>query len=239
AAVHRAGREAPGTVYRCWPEAEHGRLPRYPSPEIAVADLTAFALQAACWGDPEARDLALLDAPPAGAMGAARGTLRAIGALDESGRATRRGEALSRLGVHPRLARALLDGAAEVGARAAAEAVALLSDEPPRDYGDDLAAALRRAQRGQDAYASRWRTEARRLERAVRDAEARPAEGGRQDSPSPVLTAEPGGATRVGRAGVRAPESAAPQGDRPWPTSSSAAERSHAGQRHATQEGAV
>lgn len=46
----RAGREAPGAVYRCWAEAEDARLPRFPSPEIKVADLTAFALQAACWG---------------------------------------------------------------------------------------------------------------------------------------------------------------------------------------------
>lgn len=28
----RAGREAPGTVYRCWSEAEDGRLVRFPSP---------------------------------------------------------------------------------------------------------------------------------------------------------------------------------------------------------------
>ncbi len=46
----RAGREAPGAVYRCWAEAEDSRLPRFPAPEIKVADLTAFALQVACWG---------------------------------------------------------------------------------------------------------------------------------------------------------------------------------------------
>ncbi|MBW5487160.1 helicase-related protein, partial [Streptomyces bambusae] len=57
----RAGREAPGTVYRCWTEAEHGLLPAFPSPEIRIADLAAFALQAACWGDPDASGLALLD----------------------------------------------------------------------------------------------------------------------------------------------------------------------------------
>ncbi|GAA2444789.1 ATP-dependent helicase HrpB [Streptomyces macrosporus] len=159
----RAGREAPGTVYRCWSEAEHGRLPRFPSPEIAVADLTAFALRAACWGDPDARGLALPDPPPDGAMAAARETLRAIGAVDGSGRATGRGEAMARLGLHPRLARALLDGAPLVGARRAAEVVALLAEEPPREYGDEVAAAWRAARRGADAYAARWRAEARRL----------------------------------------------------------------------------
>ncbi|MGW1865615.1 ATP-dependent helicase HrpB [Streptomyces mauvecolor] len=159
----RAGREAPGAVYRCWTEAENTRLPRFPAPEIKVADLAAFALQAACWGDPSADGLALLDAPPAGAMAAARAVLTAIGAVDDEGRATDRGTRMARLGLHPRLARALLDGASEVGGRRAAEVVALLSEEPPREYGDDLAAAWRTARRGGDGYAGRWLQEVRRL----------------------------------------------------------------------------
>lgn len=166
----RAGREAPGAVYRCWEQAEDGRLARFPAPEIKVADLAAFALQAACWGDPGASSLALLDPPPAGAMGAAREVLEAIGAVDAEGRVTARGVRMSRLGLHPRLARALLDGAKEAGARRAAEVVALLSEEPPREYGDDLAAALRTARRGQDGYAARWKQEVRRLSSQVEGA---------------------------------------------------------------------
>ncbi len=154
----RAGREAPGAVYRCWAEAEDTRLPRFPSPEIKVADLTAFALQTACWGAPDASGLALLDPPPGGAMAAARGVLAAIGAVDSAGRATERGAELARLGLHPRLGRALLDTSGR-----GAEVVALLSEEAPREYGDDLATALRTARRGGDAYATRWRTEVRRL----------------------------------------------------------------------------
>jgi ATP-dependent helicase HrpB len=145
-------------VYRCWAEAEDARLPRFPSPEIKVADLTAFALQVSCWGDPQAAGLALLDPPPGGAMAAARSVLTAIGAVDSDGRATARGTSLARLGLHPRLGRALLDTSG-----AGAEVVALLSEEAPRDYGDDLAAALRTARRGGDAYAGRWRAEVRRL----------------------------------------------------------------------------
>ncbi|MFG3113917.1 ATP-dependent helicase HrpB [Streptomyces sp. NPDC048197] len=163
----RAGREAPGVVYRCWAQGEDGRLPAFPDPEIRVADLTAFALQAACWGDPDASGLALLDAPPAGALAAAREVLTAVGAVDAEGRATPRGLRMARMGVHPRLARALLDGSAEVGVRRAAEVVALLSEEPPRAYGDDLAEAWRTARRGGDGYAARWRQEARRLAAAV------------------------------------------------------------------------
>lgn len=163
----RAGREAPGTVYRCWAEAEDGRLPAYPAPEIRIADLAQFALQTACWGDPDATGLALLDPPPAGAMAAAREVLLAVGALSPAGRPTPRGLRMARLGLHPRLARALLDGSAALGPRRAAELVALLSEEPPREYGDDLAAAWRRARAGGDPYGSRWRAEARRLERSA------------------------------------------------------------------------
>ncbi|MFD3959014.1 ATP-dependent RNA helicase [Streptomyces bacillaris] len=173
----RAGREAPGAVYRCWDRAEDGRLARFPAPEIKVADLAAFALQAACWGDPEASSLALLDPPPAGAMAAAREVLGAVGAVDAAGRVTDRGVRMSRLGLHPRLARALLDGAAEVGARRAAEVVALLSEEPPREYGDDLAAALRTARRGQDGYAGRWKQEVRRLSAQVDGGGSGPGSG--------------------------------------------------------------
>ncbi|MEW2261447.1 ATP-dependent helicase HrpB [Streptomyces sp. NPDC047853] len=174
----RAGREAPGAVYRCWAEAEDARLPRFPAPEIKVADLTAFALQAACWGDPDASGLALLDPPPGGAMAAAREVLASIGAVDRAGRATARGLRLVRLGLHPRLGRALLDaggaGAAGSGASdAVAEVVALLSEEPPREYGDDLTAALRAARRGGDGYGARWRAEARRLRTAVEGAGGR------------------------------------------------------------------
>ncbi|MEV5428779.1 ATP-dependent helicase HrpB [Streptomyces sp. NPDC052701] len=175
----RAGREAPGTVYRCWAEAEDARLPRFPAPEIKVADLTAFALQTACWGDPDASGLALLDPPPGGAMAAARAVLTAIGAVDRAGRATRRGLRLARLGVHPRLGRALLDAGAS---DAVAEVVALLSEEAPREYGDDLAGALRAARRGGDAYAGRWRAEVRRLRAAA-------AEGARQSAPGSVPAA--------------------------------------------------
>ncbi|MET9887007.1 ATP-dependent helicase HrpB [Streptomyces sp. NPDC006430] len=185
----RAGREAPGTVYRCWAEAEDGRLPAFPSPEIRIADLTQFALQAACWGDPDASGLALLDPPPAGAMAAAREVLVAVGAVDRTGRPTPRGLRMARLGLHPRLARALLDGARTLGVRRAAEVVALLSEEPPREYGDDLAAAWRRARAGGDGYATRWRAEAERLRRAAH-APAEPARTSADTEPSP-RAAEP------------------------------------------------
>ncbi|MFF0868525.1 ATP-dependent helicase HrpB [Nonomuraea sp. NPDC003560] len=156
----RAGREAPGAVYRCWTAAEHERLADHARPEIALADLTGFALQAACWGDADAAGLALLDRPPPAAMAAAVRTLEALGAL-EAGRVTGRGRRMALAGVHPRLARSLLD----LGPRAA-EVVALLSEQLPRDAGDDLAEVWRAARGGGTGFAARWRQETRRLARA-------------------------------------------------------------------------
>ncbi|MEU6295855.1 ATP-dependent RNA helicase [Streptomyces erythrochromogenes] len=212
----RAGREAPGVVYRCWTEAEDGRLPAFPAPEIRIADLAQFALQAACWGDPDASGLALLDAPPAGAMAAAREVLVAVGAVDATGRPGPRGLRMARLGLHPRLARALLDGSAALDARRAAEVVALLGEEPPREYGDDLAAAWRRARAGGDAYAARWRAEVRRLSRAVTPA-GRTAESGTGSAgPGPVAGTgvSDSGAGTPAVPGTGIPDSAAGTGAR-------------------------
>ncbi len=158
----RAGREAPGRVYRCWSPAQHDRLPAQPEPEVAAADLTGFALDLALWGHPDGTGLALPDQPPAGALQAATETLRALGAVGEDGKVTPRGRALAGAGLHPRLARALIDGAPRVGARRAAEIVAVLDAD--RTAGDVVAAW--RAARQDGA----WKSEVRRLTRAVDDA---------------------------------------------------------------------
>ncbi|BFO20623.1 hypothetical protein SHKM778_70110 [Streptomyces sp. KM77-8] len=171
-----------------------------------MADLTAFALQAACWGDPDASGLALLDPPPGGAMTAARAVLTAIGAVGPDGRATERGTRLARLGLHPRLGRALLEAAPAVGPGLAAEVVALLSEEPPRDYGDDLTAALRTARRGGDAYGARWRTEVRRLRGLVPGPPGPPGES--EDTSAPTRT--PGRAEGSGHRRTTPPSRAHP-----------------------------
>lgn len=164
----RAGREAPGHVYRCWSEATHARLAAQPEPEIATADLTGFALELAAWGDPDGSGLALPDPPPAAGMTVARETLTTLGALDDDGRITARGRAIAGAGAHPRLARALLDGAPVVGADRAAEVVAVLAEDTLAGPGDDLTAAWRRLRAGADAAATaRWRAETRRLRAAL------------------------------------------------------------------------
>ncbi|MEV0196076.1 ATP-dependent helicase HrpB, partial [Nonomuraea sp. NPDC050691] len=191
----RAGREAPGTVYRCWTEAEHGRLADHPRPEIALADLTGFALQAACWGVTDPAALALLDPPPPAAMAAATAILTDLGALD-GGRVTARGRRMARLGLHPRLARALLDA----GPRAA-EVVALLSEQLPRDAGDDLVEVWRSARRGGDAFASRWRQEVKRLSRSLAPGNGGASEGGPAKGGVSGVGAMPGSGAGDGGAG--------------------------------------
>ncbi|WP_269087165.1 ATP-dependent helicase HrpB [Kribbella sp. ALI-6-A] len=164
----RAGREAPGRVYRCWSATEHAHLDDHPAPEIAIADLAAFALDLAAWGAPAGDGLTLLEAPPAAAMTAATDLLRRLDALDDRGRITERGRRMAAIGAHPRLARALLDGTPRVGADRAREIVAMLSDDSGRDFGDDLPARWRALRRGEDRGATaRWREETKRLGRGA------------------------------------------------------------------------
>ncbi|WP_200951133.1 ATP-dependent helicase HrpB [Nocardioides sp. Root140] len=177
----RAGRLGPGAVLRCWSEADHAHLAAHPEPEIATADLTAFALEVARWGSPDAWGLALLDPPPVHAMTSARATLLELGAVDDAGRVTVRGQRIADVPADPRLARALIDGAPLVGARRSAEIVAMLAEDV-RAPGGDLVAALRGLRGGHHAGA--WKTQVRRLQ-----AIAGPDEPGRAlQTPAAQLT---------------------------------------------------
>lgn len=129
----RAGRLGPGIAIRCISEAEWSGLDAWPSPEIAVADLSSAALNLAVWGTPGGEGLRLPDAPPAAHLSAATATLHALGAVDDSGAVTDVGRDLAALPVDPRLGRALLAATPLVGARTAAEAVAVLADDPRGD----------------------------------------------------------------------------------------------------------
>ncbi|MFD7072608.1 ATP-dependent helicase HrpB [Nocardioides sp. NPDC059952] len=172
----RAGRLGPGAVLRCWSEAEHAHLAAHPEPEIATADLTAFALEVACWGSLDVRDLALLDQPPAHALSSAKEVLVDLGAMTEDGRATPRGRVIAGVPTDPRLARALIDGAGLVGAKRASEVVAMLSEDV-RAPGGDLVAALRSLRGNQRAGS--WRSQATRLETIV---EKQGTAGGRSNA---------------------------------------------------------
>ncbi|MBN9644413.1 ATP-dependent helicase HrpB [Corynebacterium mendelii] len=134
----RAGRERPGTVIRCFTPAEYSGAKDFPTPEMFSTDLTQAALQLACWGTPRGQGLKLIDQPPDKAMDDAMDTLLSIGAVTQDGKATKTGKILSTIPADPRLARALVDGTAACG-RKAAEVVAVLSDNPAGDIATDIA----------------------------------------------------------------------------------------------------
>ncbi|MFP4184520.1 MAG: helicase-related protein [Halorhodospira sp.] len=97
----RAGRLAPGTCYRLWGRA--APLPERAPPEVLREDLTELVLAAACAGY-RVSQLPFPDAPRDESREQAEGLLKALGALDEEGRATERGRFLFSLPVEPELA---------------------------------------------------------------------------------------------------------------------------------------
>lgn len=134
----RAGRVADGWAYRLWPESQ--RLEPQRRPEMAQVELAGLALELAAWGD---AGLRFLDAPPPGAMAAARELLLRLGALEPGAGAqpaiTAFGRRMLALGTHPRLA-AMLLAPREAGERALACDLAALIEarDPLRSGGDAL-----------------------------------------------------------------------------------------------------
>jgi ATP-dependent helicase HrpB len=158
----RAGRVAPGVAWRLWPESRHLEPSR--TPEIAQAELSGLALEIAAWGVGVDAAVALrwLDAPPAGALAAARELLQRLGAIDANLRITPLGRDMLQLGANPRMAAAALR--APEGLRAlVADLLALLEARSPLrgEFNDDLRARV-------DAL-HRWRDGGARV---VRDADA-------------------------------------------------------------------
>lgn len=100
----RAGRVQAGVCYRLWNEGENLSRPKKMNPEIFDADLCSLVLTSAAWGALRREDLPWMSPPPASAWDQASGLLRLLGALDAGGRLTKRGEAMAKLPMHPRLA---------------------------------------------------------------------------------------------------------------------------------------
>ena len=139
----RAGRVAEGWAYRLWPESQ--RLEPQRRPEIAQVELASLALELAAWGSDALR---FVDAPPTGAMAAARDLLQRLGALDAGNAITPFGRRMLTVGTHPRLAAMLLSAQNEAETALACDLAALLEARDPL-----------RATPGQgrsDALAVRW-----------------------------------------------------------------------------------
>ena len=99
----RAGRLSAGACFKYWSRAEEGQMSKFAPAEIERADLATFALDLAQWGTNE-HDLALLTQPSVVTLTDARAVLTMLGALDQTGRITDHGRALSRVPAHPRIA---------------------------------------------------------------------------------------------------------------------------------------
>jgi ATP-dependent helicase HrpB len=128
----RAGRTRPGRALRLYTRHDFEQRPHETEPEIARADLTEVALVLATLGVGDPDTLAWLEPPPAAAWGAARELLERLGAIDRDWRLTDVGRRMSRLPVHPRLARLVVEGAARGVGAAAALAAALISERDIR-----------------------------------------------------------------------------------------------------------
>ena len=126
----RAGRESPGVAVRVWTPAVHRGLAAFDRPEILEAELSGLVLECAAWGTPPA-ELSFQDRPPAGALAAAAGLLKDLGALNAEGRITESGREMARIGAHPRLAAMMLAAATPKQAALAADLAALLEERDP------------------------------------------------------------------------------------------------------------
>ncbi|HUB50508.1 MAG TPA: ATP-dependent helicase HrpB [Acetobacteraceae bacterium] len=126
----RAGREGPGVAIRLWTAAQHRGLPAYDRPEILEAELSSLLLDCAAWGAAPA-DLPFQDAPPAGAVAAARALLAELGALGLDDRITETGRRMATLGAHPRLAAILLAAQSSAEKALAADLAGLLEERDP------------------------------------------------------------------------------------------------------------
>ena len=133
----RAGRTGPGICWRLWPEAQHRALEPFTPAEITQADLAPLVLELALWGTDDPSALKLLDQPNPGARASAKALLLDLGALDDQGRITAHGRAMSRLGLHPRLAHMLLAGSERGEASLAAAIAAALGERLSLPGGRD------------------------------------------------------------------------------------------------------
>ncbi|VFQ44513.1 ATP-dependent helicase HrpB [Desulfoluna butyratoxydans] len=203
----RAGRTAPGTCYRLWSEARTTTLTPFTAPEILSADLAPLVLELALWGVTDPAELTWLDVPPEGSCAQARDVLQKLGALDEKGRITAHGKAMTRPGVHPRLAHMILMAKEKKAGPEACLLAALLTERDPLTGGRNetdirlrMEAMMQKGSRGQTlnpGAAARIRETSRQLSArlGVKGAAKDPALAGRLVSlafPDRIAMARPG-----------------------------------------------
>ncbi len=104
----RCGRVGPGICVRLYSEEDYASRPSYTTPEIRRTDLSSVILRMLALGLGEVSAFPFLDRPSPDAVQKAYRTLFELKAIDENRRITQDGRLMSRLPVHPRVARILL-----------------------------------------------------------------------------------------------------------------------------------
>ena len=107
----RAGRTSAGVCVRLWTRLEQERKPRSFEPELLRADLAEPLLLLLSLGIRKPDIFPWLDAPDVDALRQAQRLLESLGATDSLGALTTDGTSMSRLPLHPRLGRLLLEAA--------------------------------------------------------------------------------------------------------------------------------
>ncbi len=105
----RCGRLGPGLCLRLYTLVDFEARGAFTEPEVLRTNLAALLLRLAADGLGEAEDFPFIDAPDSRALSDGYRLLQELEALDADRRITRRGRAMARLPLDPRLARALLE----------------------------------------------------------------------------------------------------------------------------------
>ena len=129
----RAGRTAPGVCLRLWSEATQNRRAEFDAPEVHRIDLSEALLGLSVVGENDPLKFPWIDSPDSSALDRALRVLVGCGAIDTQGRLTLNGRAMAQIPAHPRLARALLEGALRGCAQRAGLWAAFLSERDPFD----------------------------------------------------------------------------------------------------------
>jgi ATP-dependent helicase HrpB len=135
----RAGRLGPGVCYRLWNENIHHHLQHNRKPEILEADLSSLMLELYAWGIKNIESLKWITLPPKGAVQQATDLLIQLGAIENSS-ITKRGELMSQLPTHPRIAHMLLEAKDDNLLDLACDVAAVIEerDPLPREAGVDV-----------------------------------------------------------------------------------------------------
>jgi ATP-dependent helicase HrpA len=105
----RCGRLAAGLCMRLYSEKNFEQRGAFTEPEVLRTNLAALLLRLAAEGLGQAEDFPFIDAPDSRALNDGYRLLQELQALDDARRITRRGRAMARLPLDPRLSRALLE----------------------------------------------------------------------------------------------------------------------------------